>query len=412
MAGEILSGRRARSVLLRIAKDSPEAGFLAPICPITRYPTVIVIIHGMLREYIVPDISKEDFRNRVTAALDDSKPQSQANASSARQEVPEQAQGINSSPAPAPESVTAALSIPQQSPQPTALTPSGEESQTQSAPEQQSQAVSKSTSGEKGKDLTYAAGRRKYSARRPREKEEPEASQPPSSAQETTQQKDTKGKAPIRTNKKEKPASHSQSPASRPTPTAVPPSHYRLQVRLFDGSSVRSTFEPSHTIRKDVRAWLDTQLEEKRPYNIKLILTPQPNKTLTIAEEDQELRELITGSTATFVLVPVQTYIEAYSHSGSLPVRAVSSVYGMITSMIGGVIGYIGSFIGYAQGRASSSQPEAPQSSEPQVSGESTGRSPRQWGANIRTLGDQRDGQDSEFYNGNQLNFEPRRGDE
>ncbi|KAL4906898.1 hypothetical protein BDW74DRAFT_176499 [Aspergillus multicolor] len=411
-----------RSVLLRIAKDSPEAGFLAPICPVTKYPTVIMIRNGMLREYIVPDISKDDFRNRVSAALDDSEPQIQALASSARQEATEQAQDIGPSPAPALESVPAAPtpandaaytpSTPQQPRQPTTLTSSAEAAQTQPSPDQQSHPVSKSTSGEKDMDSSYAASGRKYNARGPREQEEVSTPQPPSSTQDTTQQKDTKGKAPIRINKKEKPASPAQPPAPRPTPMAGPPSQYRLQVRLFDGSSVRSTFEPSHTIRKEVRAWLDDQLEEKRPYNLKLILTPQPNKTLTMAEEDQELRELITGSTATFVLVPIYTYSDAYSHSGPLPVRAVSSVYGLINSVIGGVIGYIGSFIGYAQGRASSSQSEPPQSSEPQASGESTGRSTRQWGANIRTLGDQRDGQSSEFYNGNQLSFEPRRGDE
>lgn len=32
-----------RSVLLRIAKDSPEAGFLASVCPVVQYPTVVVI---------------------------------------------------------------------------------------------------------------------------------------------------------------------------------------------------------------------------------------------------------------------------------------------------------------------------------------------------------------------------------
>ncbi|KAL4991558.1 hypothetical protein BDW68DRAFT_143774 [Aspergillus falconensis] len=387
-----------QSVLLRIAKDSPEAGFLASVCPISKYPTVVVIKNGMLREYIVPDISKDEIRSRLKAAIDDSKPQNQAFASSAPQQSPQQAQEISSSATLAPEPVT------------TASTPAVDTTQNPPTREQSSQAISKSSSGEKTKDISYPSGSRMYCVTVPREKEEEhDAPQPSSKAPEATQTKDTKGKVPIWVTKNESVATASSAP--RPKSTPGPPSQYRLQVRLFDGSSVRSTFSPLHTIRKDVRPWLNNQLEEKRPYNLKLILTPLPNKTLTIAEEDQALRELISGSTATFVMVPIKTYIEAYSESGSLPVRAVSSAYGLITSMVGGAVGYIGSFIGSSQSRASLSQPASSQSSEPQASVDAT-RRPRQWGANIQTLGDQRNGQESQFYNGNQLNFEPRESDE
>ncbi|KAL4997620.1 hypothetical protein BDV10DRAFT_169153 [Aspergillus recurvatus] len=388
----------SQSVLLRIAKDSPEAGFLASVCPISRYPTVVVIRNGMLREYIVPDISKDEIRSRLTAAIDDSKPQNHATASSTPQQSSQQAQEISSSAAQAPEPVI------------TASTPAVDTTQNPPTPKKSSLAVSKSSSGEKAKDKSYPSGSRMYSATVQRKQEGGhDAPQPSNKAPVTTQKKDTKGKAPIRISKNESPAATSSAP--RPTSTPGPRSQYRLQVRLFDGSSVRSTFSPLNTIRKDVRPWLDNQLEEKRPYNLKHILTPLPNKTLTIAEEDQALRELISGSTATFVMVPIKTYIEAYSEMGSSPVRAVSSAYGLVASVVGGAVGYIGSFIGSSQSRASSSQSASPQSSEPQASVDAT-RRPRQWGANIRTLRDQREGQDSQFYNGNQLNFEPRQSDE
>ncbi|KAL6233560.1 hypothetical protein BDW75DRAFT_185408 [Aspergillus navahoensis] len=383
----------SQSVLLRIAKDSPEAGFLASVCPISKYPTVVVIRNGMLREYIVPDVSKDEIRSRLTAAIEDSKPQDQVTASSAPQQSPQQAQEISSPAARAPEPVT------------TAFMPAVDTIQSPPTPEQTSQAISESSSGERAKDrakdISYTSGSRVYSATVPRKQEgEHDPPQPSSKASETTQKKDTKGKAPIRVIKNESTAA--ASPAPRPTSTPGLPSQYRLQVRLFDGSSVRSTFSPLHTIREDVRPWLDNQLEEKRPYNLKLIMTPLPNRTLTIAEEEQALRELIRGSTATFVMVPIKTYIEAYSESGSLPVRAVSSAYGLVTSVVGGAVGYIGSFIGSSQSRASSSQSASPQSSEPHASVDAT-RRPRQWGANIRTLGDERDGRDRQFYNGNQV---------
>ncbi|KAL4759813.1 uncharacterized protein BDW70DRAFT_76462 [Aspergillus foveolatus] len=394
----------SQSVLLRIAKDSQEAGFLASVCPISKYPTVVVIRNGMLREYIVPDISKEDFRSRVMAAIADSKPQSQTVASLAPQQSAQQAQDSSSPAARAPQPVT------------TAPTPAIDTTQTSTTQRQLSQNVSTRSSGGRANDISYSSGSRMYSATVPRKQErEHDTPQSSNKAQETTQQNinETKGKAPIRTSKNEKPKnekSAAASPAPHPTSVPVPPSQYRLQVRLFDGSSVRSTFSPLHTIRSDVRPWLDNKLEEKRPYNLKLIQTPLPNKTLTIAEEDQVLRELISGPTATFVMVPIKTYTEAYSDSGSLPVRAVSSAYGLVTSVVGGAVGYIGSFIGYSPNRASS-ESAPPQSREFQDSADAT-RRPRRWGANIRTLGDQRDAQDSQFYNGNQLNFEPRQGDD
>ncbi|KAL4821079.1 hypothetical protein BDW67DRAFT_77231 [Aspergillus spinulosporus] len=386
----------SQSVLLRIAKDSLEAGFLASVCPISKYPTVVVIRNGMLRDYIVPDISKEGFRSRVMAAIADSKPQTQTVASLTPQQSTQRAQEISSSAARVAEPVS------------TAPRPAFDATQTSMTRGQSSQNVSTSSSGDKANDTSLSSRSKMYSATVPRKQEEHGMPQSSNKAQETIQQKDTKGKAPIPLSKNEKSAAAALAPHLTTTP--VPPSQYRLQVRLFDGSSVRSTFSPLHTIRSDVRPWLDNQLEERRPYNLKLIMTPLPNKTLTIAEEDLALRELISGSTATFVMVPIKTYTEAYSDSGSLPVRAVSSAYGLVTSAVGGAVGYIGSFIGYSPNTASSSQSASPQSRESQTSADAT-RRPRQWGANIRTLGDQLDGQDSQFYNGNQLNFEPQQGD-
>lgn len=339
--------------------------------------------NGMLREYFIPGVSQDEFRSRLKAVIDDKQSPPQ-DVSSTTQQSSEQSEETTSSPAPAPEPVAPASST---------------AAAAQSSPKP-NQSNSGASQGEPSGNRTrpaYVGGPKKFPAHLPQNKKEHKPPKPPSTQGE---QGAAKGKAPIRITKNEKPAVE-PSP-SRPTPKG-PPTQYRLQVRLFDGSSVRSTFDPSHTIHRDVRPWLDSQLEENRPYNLKFILTPLPNRTLTITEEDQELRELITGSTATFVMVPIKTYNEAYSDSGSLPVRAASSVYGLVTSAIGGAIGYTGSFLGYVQNRASSSQPE-PHSSEPQAPSDTT-RRPRPWGAHLRTLGDQGDGQDSQLYNGNQVRF-------
>ncbi len=337
----------------------------------------------MLREYIMPNVSKNEFRARLTAAIDDDTSESQAAAPSIAQRPPELPQETNS-PAPAPD--------------PVVITParSASASDAPSKPEQASRDTPENKSSEKGKKPVYVGG----SQSQPRKQEEHKDRQSPMDSREKSQEKDTKGNSPIRAAKKEKLAH--EPPARRPTQPTGPPTQYRLQVRLFDGSSVRSTFSPTQTIHKDVRPWLDGQLEEKKPYNLKHILTPLPNKTLTITEEDQTLRELITGSTATFVMVPIKTYIDAYSESGSLPVRALSSAYGLVTSVISGTVGYVGSFVGYAQNTVGPSQPEPARPSELQPPTDSA-RRPRPWGPNIRTLRDQGSEQDSQFYNGNQV---------
>ncbi|KAL4939052.1 hypothetical protein BDV06DRAFT_225386 [Aspergillus oleicola] len=388
-----------RSVLLHIAQGSPEAGFLASVCPVTQYPTVVVIRSGMLRAYIVPGVSKDEFRDRLTAAIDDKKPEPQGAATPpAVEQSSAQSQGTNTSPAPAPEPVVIASSS-----TPAAAQPS-------STQEQLKPDASQSKLSDKGKEPVIESPGRRYVTRTPQKsKEEHKPAEASSNAQERNQ-KDTKGKTPIRITKKEETAAE-PSP-SRPAPPPGPPAQYRLQFRLFDGSSVRSTFSPSHTIRKDIRPWLDEQMEEKGPYNLKLILSPLPNKTLTIAEEEQTLRELITRSTATFVMVPIRTFTQAYSVSDSLPVRAVSGVFGLATSVFGTVIGYAGSLLGYAQSAVSSSQPQPEQHQPGESQPSSNASRHRPWGPNIRTLRDQTDGQDSQFYNGNQLNFEPRNNDD
>lgn len=219
----------------------------------------------------------------------------------------------------------------------------------------------------------------------------------------------SKGKQPatpeIQTSQKPKPRADKKPPPTveepklQPPVPRGPPSQYRLQVRLFDGRSIRSSFTPTQTIRGDVRPWLDEQMgDDNRPYNLKHILTPLPNRTLSVTEESQTLRELSLGSTATLVMVPVQTYTTAYASAGSLPVRGISAVYNVVSGVASTATGIVGSFLGYGSSApASEAQPAPP----PPVQ---NAQRPRPTGMNIRTLRDQQNERgDSQFYNGNQV---------
>lgn len=111
-----------------------------------------------------------------------------------------------------------------------------------------------------------------------------------------------------------------------------------LQVRLFDGSTIRSRFPPEATLRNEVRRWVDEKCgNEVAPYNFKQVLTPLPNKTIEISEEEQTVQSIGLAPSATLILVPIKGYTSAYENQG-----VVSRGLGLlscVTGAIGGVLG-------------------------------------------------------------------------
>ncbi|PYH98743.1 hypothetical protein BO71DRAFT_394907 [Aspergillus ellipticus CBS 707.79] len=403
---------QTRAVLLRFTKDSQEAGFLTSFCPIVKFPTLVVIKNGMLSDYLVPDISKEDFRDRLIAKLDESKAASQPVDTGAGNEAASQ---TTSAPAPAPSPVVSpsapSAAEPPVSTAPVASPPAPSATAHTSAVPEQAQPA-RDASIREGKRRVEDAKASEPVRPAPAKKLQQQKPEPPKQssrpAKQETKPKETKAKPAISITRAPKPVE--QVPEKRQPSTPTPPKQYRLQVRLFDGSSVRSSFTPTQTIRADIRPWLESQMvEEKHPFNLKHILTPLPSRTITIAEEERTLEDLGLGSTANLVMVPIQSYTEAYSASGSsLPARAVSSAYGLVSSAVGTATGLVGSFFGYGP---TAPAPEAAPST-PAPASSDAGRRPRPTasrGPIIRTLRDQQNEQDDkEFYNGNQLNFQPR----
>ena len=91
-----------------------------------------------------------------------------------------------------------------------------------------------------------------------------------------------------------------------------------VQVRLLDGSTIRSRFPSDQTLRTHVRAWVDEQRSDGDvPYTFKQILAPKPNRAITISEEDESLQSLGLTPSATLVMVPVQGSIAAYGNGGA-----------------------------------------------------------------------------------------------
>ncbi|KAJ5377740.1 uncharacterized protein N7496_005149 [Penicillium cataractarum] len=383
---EVVQALGDKSVLLRLTAGTQEAGFLSSFCPIAEFPALIVIKNGKMEEYLLPGVSKDEFKSRIIAVLGEQKAYTPVPAQRLQASIP--AVNTNSSSsdqatiplapisAPAyrrPSQSTSAPQRPQESAKPTKQ-PAKQETAKPTPPKPQP------VRQDKGKTPAHVLEKTA-----------------------TTSQKSTK--PAIR--KPPAPTVEDEEPKPQPPAPKGPPSQYRLQVRLFDGRSIRSSFTPTQTIRKDVRPWLDEQMtEDKRPYNLKHILTPLPSRTLSVAEESQALQEIGLDSTATLVMVPVASYTEAYtSAAASLPARGISAVYNVVSSVASSATSLVGSFIGYG-----SSAPESsPQPSPPSPPPSENTRRPRTGGLNIRTLRDQQNERDdSQFYNGNQLNFEPR----
>lgn len=215
----------------------------------------------------------------------------------------------------------------------------------------------------------------------------------------------------------------------------------RIQVRLFDGSTVRSSFAAEATITQNVRPWIDREMVGKaadgtgsgagQPYNLKLILTPLPNRQIEAGEEDSPLSDLegVKGS-ATMVMVPVKGYVESYRRADG---GVAGTFVGGVQSMVGTGVGLVGSaaglffggfgrLMGTGTGTAGTSQQATgPSATEQSTGGQAAGSSARTANANsrVRTLADQRRDEDEEhrrrgtqLYNGMGLNVQPRKDDE
>ncbi|PGH26711.1 hypothetical protein AJ80_01657 [Polytolypa hystricis UAMH7299] len=405
----------SKAVPLRLDAGSQEASFLAPFCPIDKVPTLVVIKNGVVKAHLVPGISEEDFKQQLKAALEE---EESTGAQVPRQE--EMDEGGAATPSPAVSVPTPTTSTSSEVPENNSAS-STDQARRESIRAGKRPATNDTPEPEEETDATahrisWQAQQRKREQKQKEERER--VLHQIRQDNEARKQREESRRAATMSRKIAESQNNTSSPAEQTHPKPSPTQQYRLQVRLFDGTSVRSTFAPSKTIRHDVRPWLDSQRSDgDSPYNLKHIISPLPHRTISVAEEDQTLEELDLGPTASLVMVPVRTYTEAYASSGSsLPVRGLYYGYNLVTGTVGAVAGAVGSFLGLGQGAAAGgndsstpatgdTEPEpAPRSSAPRASRNRNAR------PNIRTLFDGADDErDAQFYNGNQLNFEPRK---
>lgn len=166
-----------------------------------------------------------------------------------------------------------------------------------------------------------------------------------------------------------------------------------IQVRLLDGSTIRSRFKTASSVT-EIRKWVDGERTDgDLPYKFKQILTPLPNRNIDVSEESKSLRETGLAPSSTLLLIPVPKFASAYSENQG-------GIFGQILALILGFFTAILNLVGLGgqSDAANTEQRREPAPSAP-TSGVSTPQNRRIHGFETPT-GEQKDYQ---LYNGNSV---------
>lgn len=179
-----------------------------------------------------------------------------------------------------------------------------------------------------------------------------------------------------------------------------------LQVRLLDGSTIRSTFPSGAILSTTVRPWIATEQPDFRSaYTFKIIQAPKPSLPISDAEEMKSLLDLGLLPSATLVVVSVKGAIShAYPSSGMVGV--LGRMYGMVAAFLMWLLQSLQTFAGTRQtvpGSSTTSTSSGEEMTGAASSGTETVPIRPTTKIRIRTLADRADKEDRQFYNGNQV---------
>ncbi|KAL7938328.1 hypothetical protein V8C35DRAFT_276704 [Trichoderma chlorosporum] len=433
-----------QAVALRLLAESEEAGYLSQIFPLPKTPTVVIMKHGELKEYISAGTSKDDFLRRILIAFNAAPPAASAAAASSSS-LPSPASSPATSPtrlaAPVPHAAPASVLAPAPSTSPSP--PSQAQTQSHShAPPASVQAAAQSEIvnrilAERAAKLKAqkeeAERRAKEERAKAQEKAKAEAqagantegAQVYQQAEELKKKRmaeqeerrrilkrieDDKEERRMRASAKEQQKIESQKADSASTKLSKLPLTTRIsemasiQVRLFDGSTIRSRFKTASPL-KEVRLWVDENRGEGNgPYTFKQVLTPLPNKNIDATEENKSLGELGLVPSSTLVLIPVQKYSSAYTAVE----QQQKSFFSKFLAMILGFFTWLLSLIGLGGGQREAAGERGQGRERTSDAAARTASEER----NRRVRGLQNLQRDHQLYNGNSLNFEPRPDDD
>ncbi|KAL8784562.1 MAG: hypothetical protein Q9213_003910 [Squamulea squamosa] len=439
-----------QAVALRIRAGSQEAQYLAAYFPVSGFPTVIIIYNGQLITHVQGGVDFDAFKGAILEALSQNPqenqpvipptpPDSMIAGSSAASSAPPQRGTTTSAPASSTAShqasSTSTVAVPA-TPQAESTTSTPASSSLQQVMEDRRKRLEIDKAA---KDAAEKEQRKKIAQAR-REAAESDSTKPgdPISNQSLYAQQQRKRKLEAKAERerilreiendkaarKEKEAQRRALAQADATDAekdvepvdAKPPRHWAasgqqcsLQVRLFNGQTIRAKFASDQTLSKDVRTWIAEQRTDgDTPFTLKQIVTPLPSRTITISEEEQSLQSLELLPSATLVMVPIEGYTNAYTSDQGIVGKVVSLGYNAASTGGNMVVGALGTFLGF--GRATTGSEQTGGHDE---SGVAPGPAAADKGTRFRTWR-QKESEDTDhqLYNGNQLNFEPRKEDD
>ncbi|KAF2703894.1 hypothetical protein K504DRAFT_390978 [Pleomassaria siparia CBS 279.74] len=395
-SGWISSLLEQKVVLLRLELGSTEAGYLSAFCPIDSAPSFIVIHSGQLREKIVSGVSHDNFINKIRTVL---------GAAPLLGSGPQSSGAATTTEAPA-------AAIPQESrPVSSVLPPSTKAKGKQKATPVPASAPATPTPAPTGPTAQQTA---RDALRKKKQEENAELARIQASIEAAKTAR--KAEAEARKAQRERGAQSSPIASNFSPSTSTKGSRatkVHLNVRLFDGRTIRSTFDRTTTLGKEVRNWIDQEFtamsedsnEKLPPYYFRQILAPLPSRELSAGDESETLGDMDLAPSATLVLIAVKGYTQAYSGAGG----------GVLGSVVGGVTGLVGGVFGIASSAVNSvtnalfweRDPTATPPTATPAPGRTLDDARPQGDSSVRvtTLADQRarEPRSQELYNGNQV---------
>ncbi|RFU28129.1 hypothetical protein B7463_g8194, partial [Scytalidium lignicola] len=423
----VMNALLEQTVLLRLTANSQEAAYLAAIFPLPKTPTLVIIQNGELKEYITSGTSKVEFVNRVDNVLQITRMNERVPSSllsdaghistdSSLQTTrgTDIAESTSSS-----SSQACGSSNPVIPPDGQAQAPQNSENIVDMERKKQEHSTGKTTSypenstttetqpndipaTENSTDIEYALIQRKRLQVEREERQRILRRVEDDKIERRERETKRKAEASLENGGENNGALLRSETTSNPQKPQTKLQQCAIQVRLFDGQTIRSRFPTTGSLRMDIRPWIDAQQQDTggRAYTFKQVLTPLPNKNITISEEEQSLASLGLCPSATLILVPIKGYVTAFESSsiGGLVTGTISTGYSLLSSTFNMVTGLMGGLFRIT-------------SSPAQDTSDTVEAHPRiPLGVNVRTLRDQENPPgDQQFYNGNALNFEPRR---
>ncbi|KAH9884029.1 hypothetical protein F4778DRAFT_764488 [Xylariomycetidae sp. FL2044] len=433
----------SQAVVLRFEPGSDGLAFLEDLFPIPKKPTLVVIRDTQLREYLAAGTAKDDFIKRMATAVG-TETQTQPAARSdppvtgypprsSAVPLPSLNGGIYHDAPPAPDASSnhEAASSPTPTPRPVVrLPPAGQADADKTLDKEKGKATSEDTvtSSEDAAEPNKANAEKSY-AQEVRQRKQ----QAKDEKKRILKRIEDDKRARKERDAEERKARYFQrlidgpeadeGSKSNPAESSIPlmsravsgkkgkEDQCSLQVRLFDGSTIRSKFPSDKTLHQDVRAWVDAErTDSDAPYMFRVMF---PGKMIEPTQEIKSLFSLGLAPSATLILVPVK-YTSAYGRMGmgvggdgfSAGMSVIWRVLGPLVALFARAYSAILAALIILFGRGRRNGRDTEQDGIPLENLTSRGR------RNTRVRGFQNPDdhrRDAQLYNGNSLNFEPRR---